>query len=72
MSQVGVSYEIKTWISYRRCKPKPLPLHLGVLNRVKHQFSGFGVPGNSVTEFLSLRETALCLDKEYTETAPCL
>jgi hypothetical protein len=36
-------------------------LHLGVLKRVHHQFAGFGVPVKSVTEFLYLRETALCL-----------
>jgi hypothetical protein len=40
--------------------------------RVKNQFAGFGVPVNGVTEFLYVRETALCLNIEYTETAPCL
>ena len=36
-------------------------LHLGVLERAHHQFAGFRVPIEGMTEFLDLRETALCL-----------
>jgi hypothetical protein len=47
-------------------------LHLGVLERVHHQFAGFGVPIEGMTEFRYLRETALCFNIKDAETAPCL
>jgi hypothetical protein len=50
-------------------------LHLGVLvllERVHHQFAGFGVPIEGMTKFLYLRETALCFNIKDAETAPCL
>ena len=36
-------------------------LPLGVLERVHHQFAGFGVPIEGMAKFLDLGETTLCL-----------
>ena len=47
-------------------------LHLGVLERVHHQFAGFRVPIEGVTKFLDLGETALCFNIKDTESAPSL
>ena len=45
-------------------------LYLGVLERVHHQFAGFRVPIEGVTEFLDLGETTLCFNIKDAETAP--
>ena len=47
-------------------------LHLGVLERVHHQFAGFGVPIEGMTEFLDMRETSLYFNIKDAETSPCL
>ena len=39
--------------------------HLGVLERVHHQFAGFRVPIEGVTKFLDLGETTLCWRMEW-------
>jgi hypothetical protein len=44
--------------------------HLGVLERVHHQFAWFRVPIEGVTKFLDLGETTLCFNIKDAETAP--
>jgi hypothetical protein len=46
--------------------------HLGVLERVHHQFAGFRVSIEGMTKFLDLGETTLCFNIKDAETAPCL
>ena len=45
--------------------------HLGVLERVHHQFARFGVPIKGMTKFLDLGEATLCFNIKDAETAPC-
>ena len=59
---VGILQKMKTMAT----------LHLGVLERVHHQFVGFGVPIEGMTEFLDMRETSLYFNIKDAETSPCL